>query len=117
MGFAETLIGSKTKMKLLGFLLEHKKDSYAISELAKLTHLPKSGVSKVVETWEGSGLIKINRIGNTKAVGIDQDFFLLPELSKLFTEPQKQAQKHAKKFAKSLLGKLGGDMSALVVYG
>lgn len=117
MRFVETIIGSKTKTKLLGFLLEHKKDSYTISELAKLAHIPKSGVSKVVEEWEGSGLIKVIRIGNTKAVGIDQDFFLLSELSRLFTEPPKRAHKFAKRFAKSLLHRVEKDVAALVVYG
>jgi len=117
MRFVKTLIGSKTKVKLLGFLLEHRKDSYSITELGKLTHTPKSGVSKVVDKWEGSGLIKVSRIGNVKAVGIDESFFLLPELEKLFTEPQKRAWERAMKAGKGLRQRLGRDASAIVVYG
>ncbi|MCK4327681.1 MAG: nucleotidyltransferase domain-containing protein [Candidatus Diapherotrites archaeon] len=117
MRFVNALVGSKTKAKLLDFLLGHKKDIYSVSELAKLTRTPKSGVSKVIREWEGSGLIKVTHIGNSKAVSIDQGFFLLPELSKLFSEPQKRAHQYARRFARNLIAKSGKDVSALVVYG
>jgi len=59
---------TKTFLTLLEFLASHPYDSFALSELAHKSSVPKGTVSRVIHTLEQEGFIKTEEIANLKRI-------------------------------------------------
>ncbi|HLC79064.1 MAG TPA: nucleotidyltransferase domain-containing protein [archaeon] len=93
------VIDTDSKTKLLNYLLERPNSSFSVSELGRLSDLPKASVSNIVSEWEQIGLVESKWQGRNKLVVLNSNFYLLPELKKIF--------KKTKDFQKPLLKELG----------
>jgi predicted nucleotidyltransferase len=86
------LIDSKSKAKLLPLLLDRPGSVFSVSELGRLAGLPKASVSVIINQWQETGLVFSKQQGRNKLVSLNQDFYLFPELVKIF-EKTKNFQK------------------------
>lgn len=110
------LIDSKSKASLLQRLLERPNAVFSVSELGRLSGLPKSSVSAIVAQWEGSGLALSRQQGRNKLVSINPKFHLLPELRKIF-EKTGDFQKPLISELKSMRSLKSPQVRAVVVFG
>jgi len=78
------IVDSDSKTKLLVKLLERPSASFSVSGLGRLADLPKASVSNIVAEWEKTGLVLSTQEGRNKMVYINTNFYLLPELEKIF---------------------------------
>ncbi|MFH1663746.1 MAG: nucleotidyltransferase domain-containing protein [archaeon] len=83
MSLMQQSINSKSKILLLEKLLD-KSGSFSVSELGRLSGIPKATVSGIVNDWEKAGLVLVEYQGRNKLAKINQKFYLLPELKKIF---------------------------------
>lgn len=83
MGLIQQLINSDSKILLLEKLAD-KKSVFSVSELGRLAGIPKATVSVIVIDWEKAGLVESQHQGRNKLIKINQKFFLLAELKKIF---------------------------------
>lgn len=81
----QQLLDSKSKILLLEKLSD-RPQAFSVSELARLASLPKATVSGIVSDWEKAGLALCEHQGRNKLVRINQKFYLLPELKKIFSK-------------------------------
>lgn len=115
MRLLQWLMDSKSKILLLEKLLQ-RPSAFSVSELSRLAGLPKSTVSGIVGEWEKAGLLLSERQGRNKMVRLNQGFYLLPDLKKIF--------KKTGSFQEPLFGKLKSlktmkspKVKAVVVFG
>lgn len=92
MDILSKIVNSDSKTKLLVKLLERPNASFSVSGLGRLADLPKASVSNIVSEWEKIGLVLSTHEGRNKMVYINTNFYLLPELKKIF-EKTKDFQK------------------------
>lgn len=109
------LADSNSKAHLLQYLLDSSQP-FSVSELARLSDLPKASISVIVSQWEKTGLVLAKTQGRNKLVGINPKFYLLPELKSIL--------KKTKNFQKPLVEKLGSlsitknsKVKAIIVFG
>jgi len=79
----QQLINSNSKILLLEKLLD-KPSAFSVSELGRLSDIPKATVSVIVNDWEKAGLVESEQQGRNKLVKINRKFYLLAELKKIF---------------------------------
>ena len=77
------VLDSKLKISLLGMLLE-RKDAFSVSELSRLAGLPKATISTIIVNWEKTGLVTTEYQGRNKNTRLNQKFYLLPEIRKMY---------------------------------
>jgi|SRR3989338_5897881 len=111
----QQLLDSKAKVMLLSKLLD-KQGSFSVSELARLAGLPKATVSGIVIAWEKAGLVLAEQQGRNKLVRINQKFYLLPELKKIF-EKTGNFQKPLFKELRKMAAFKNPEAKAIVVFG
>ncbi|MDO8626947.1 MAG: winged helix-turn-helix domain-containing protein [Candidatus Diapherotrites archaeon] len=110
------LVDSKSKALLLSKLLDRLNANFSISELGKLSNLPKATVSFIINQWEKTGIVLSRYQGRNKLVSLNSNFYLLPELRKIFEK--------MKNFQKPLIDELNAlpvlkksGVKAVVVFG
>lgn len=80
----QALIDSKAKVVILEKMFERPNASFSVSGLGRLADLSKASVSNIVLEWEKSGLVLSRHEGRNKMVYINDKYYLLPELKKVF---------------------------------
>lgn len=115
MGLMQQLINSNSKILLLEKLLDKQTD-FSVSELGRLAGIPKATVSAIVKDWEKVGLIELEYQGRNKLVKINQKFYLLPELKKIFKKTS-DFQKPLFKIIKSSKVLKNSKIKTVVVFG
>ncbi len=110
------LLGSTSKTRLLSKIIERPRASFSVSELGRLADLPKASVSVIVGQWEERGLVLSQRQGRNKLVSLNPDFYLLPELKKIF-DKTKDFQRPLIERLKSLHSLKSQKVKAVVVFG
>lgn len=83
------LIDSKSKASLLAKLLERPHSAFSVSELGRLAGLPKASVSVIIVQWQKDGLVLSKQQGRNKLITLNSEFYLLPELKKIFEKTKK----------------------------
>ena len=114
MRIMQELLDSKAKIALMQNLLQRVEGQFSLSELARLSNMPKSTVSIVIDDWGKAGFIKVNYFGNLKAISLNKDFFLLSQLQKLFSLQIKKFDEAIKLLKKSKAFNAGFITSAVV---
>lgn len=79
------LLDSKSKLLLLEKILGNQ-NAFSVSELSRLSGLPKATISRTIRDWENAGLVTTEQQGRNKLVRVNQKFYLLPELKKIFSK-------------------------------
>jgi predicted nucleotidyltransferase len=64
---AETLLGSKVKIKVLRTLWKYKEKEFTIRELAKFLGISHTGVKKVLDELEKTNVVKVRTLGKSHA--------------------------------------------------
>ncbi|MCR4336060.1 MAG: nucleotidyltransferase domain-containing protein [archaeon] len=110
------LIDTKSKTRLLLKMLERPNSVFSVSELGRLSDLPKASVSGIITQWEQTGLVLAKQQGRNKLISLNPKFYLLPELKKIF--------KKTRDFQKPLTDQLMSfhslkkkQVKAIVLYG
>ena len=109
------LVDSNSKARLLRHLLDTSQP-FSVSELARLSSLPKASVSVIVRQWEKTGLVRAKLQGRNKLVEINQKFYLLPELKSIL-EKTKNFQKPLIEKLESMSITKNSKVKAIVVFG
>jgi len=65
--FAETLLGSKVKIKVLRTLWKYKEKEFTIRELAKFLVISHTGIKKVLDELEKTNVIRVRTLGKSHA--------------------------------------------------
>jgi predicted nucleotidyltransferase len=64
---AETLLGSKVKIKVLRTLWKYKEKEFTIRELAKFLGISHTGIKKVLDELEKTNVVKLRTLGKSHA--------------------------------------------------
>ena len=116
MDILKCFVGSDSKVKLLGRLLERPKASFSVSELGRLAGLPKASVSNIAREWEEYGLVLSRHQGKNKLVSVNQNYYLLPELMNVF-EKTRDFQKPLLNELESMPALKGRNIKAVMAFG
>ncbi len=108
-------IASKSKVLLLEKLLE-RPAAFSVTDLSRLAGIPKATVSNIVSEWQQAGLVLVEYHGKNKLTKLNQAFYLLPELRKIF-EKSKDFNRPLVDRLKSLPVLKGPKIRAVVVFG
>lgn len=106
---------SKSKIVMLSKILG-KNGAFTVSELGRLAGLPKATVSTIVVQWEKAGLVFAEFQGRNKIVRINQSFYLLPELKRIFKKSENFQEPFCKKL-ESATSLKSRKVKAVVVFG
>lgn len=109
------LINSNSKILLLENLLG-KPASFSVSELGRMAGIPKATVSLIINDWEKAGLVESEQQGRNKLVKINQKFYLLPELKRIFSKAGDFQRPLIKSLESSKLIK-NQKVAAVIVFG
>ncbi|MDO8634443.1 MAG: nucleotidyltransferase domain-containing protein [archaeon] len=115
MRLLQELLDSKGKVRLLGLLLE-RPYAFSVSELSRLSSLPKATTSLIVRDWDKAGFVETQLQGKNKLVKINQKFQLLPELKAIFEKSKNYNAPFFDKLKKLPVLKNPGVL-AVVVFG
>ena len=115
MELLKRLVNSNSKILLLEGLLG-KPASFSVSELGRMAGIPKATVSLIVRDWEKAGLVESEQQGRSKLVKINQKFYLLPELKKIFSKAG-DFQRPLIKFLESSNLMKNRQVAAVIVFG
>ncbi len=115
MQIMEQLMNSKSKILMLEKFI-HKSGHFSISELGRMTGTPKATVSGIIKDWEKTGLVLIEYQGRNKLIKINQKFYLLPELKKIFKKTS-DFQKPLFKTLKSLKLLKNSKIKIVIAFG
>src|SRR3989338_7659622 len=83
MHIIKQIMDSKSKISLLGLLLD-RPDTFSLSELSRLSELPKATVSGIITDWEKVGIVIVELQGRNKNMKLNQKFYILPEIRKMY---------------------------------
>lgn len=111
----QQILDSKSKILLMEKILSHK-SVFSVSQLSRLCSLPKATVSRIIKDWEKSGLIVSQEQGRNKLISINQNFYLLPELKRIF-EKTRDFQKPLIDRLKAMQVIKSRNVKAIVVFG
>ena len=82
--YLETLMGSKTKIKILRTLTKHRGKEYTIRELANSINTSHTGVNKALQDLYEMNIINIKTTGRAHAIQLNEKSILTPTLTHLF---------------------------------
>ncbi len=114
MGALELVLDSKAKLALLRKIVSNE-NAFSISELSRLSDLPKATVSITIKAWEKAGFAVAMQQGRNKLVRINKAFYLLPELKKIAAKAPNEQKKFFER-AKATASKYR-KIKAMVVFG
>ncbi len=103
--YLETLLGSRTKIKILRTLHRHRGKEFTIRELADFIGASHTGVRKTLNDLYEMNVITLKAVGNSHTVGINDFSHLLALLDAVF-EYEEETLSHLKESIRgSLCGK------------
>lgn len=103
--YLETLLGSRTKIKILRTLHRHGGKEFTIRELANFIGVSHTGVRKTLTDLYEMNVITLKAIGNSHTVSINNNSHLLALMDIIF-EYEEETLSHLKESIKeSLCGK------------
>lgn len=110
------IINSNAKVELLGYLLDRPELEMTVSDLSRISELPKSTVALIVEDWWDAALVNTRTQGKNKLVKVNPHCSLLIPLKKLLEANQHHLNPLVKRIArmKTLQDK---QVKAVVVFG
>lgn len=82
--YMETLLGTKTKIKILRTLHRHRGKEFTIRELSDYTHLSHTGVRKALQDLYDMNAVTLTAQGRNHVIYLNQESHLTPLLSYLF---------------------------------
>ena len=99
--YLETLLGSKTKIKILRTLHRYKGKEYTIRELSNHINTSHTGVNKALQDLYEMNAVTLKTAGRSHTISLKEESHLTPILATLFNyeeetikELQKDIQKH-----------------------
>jgi len=82
--YLETLLGSKTKIKILRTLHRHRGKEYTIRELANHINTSHTGVNKALQDLYEMNAVTLRKAGRSHTVTLKEESHLTPILTTLF---------------------------------
>ena len=110
--YLETLLGSRTKIKILRTLHRHRGKEFTIRELADFIGASHTGVRKTLNDLYEMNVITLKAVGNSHTVGINDFSHLLALLDAVF-EYEEETLSHLKE---SIRGSLCGKDYICLLY-
>ncbi|MFH2110722.1 MAG: nucleotidyltransferase domain-containing protein [Candidatus Bathyarchaeota archaeon] len=99
--YLETLLGSKTKIKILRTLHRHEGKEFTIRELSNFINTSHTGVQKALQDLYEMNAVTLKAVGRSHTVSLKEESHLTPILTSLFNyeeetirELQKDIRKH-----------------------
>ncbi len=80
----ESLIGSKSRVKVLTLFLLNPGKRFYVREVERLTGENINSIRRELKNLESMGLLKSEKAGNLKYYTVNQDFNIYPELRDIF---------------------------------
>ncbi|MDO8340309.1 MAG: hypothetical protein Q7T16_06660 [Candidatus Burarchaeum sp.] len=84
--YLEKILGTSTKIAVLGVLVNNPEKSYFEKELANAAGAAVSETNRQMSELVGSGLVRLERTGKVKLYSINKSHFLVPSLKRLFRD-------------------------------
>jgi predicted nucleotidyltransferase len=100
--YLETLLGSKTKIKILRTLNKHKGKEFTIRELSDYINTSHTGVRKALQDLYEMNTVTLQTAGRSHTVHINEKSHLTPLLSSLFRYEENTVQELQKDIKKHL---------------
>jgi len=99
--YLETLLGSKTKIKIFRTLYRHKGKEFTIRELSDFISTSHTGVRKALQDLYDMNIVTLKTVGRSHTVSFNEESHIMPLLASLFNfeeetiqELQKDIKKH-----------------------
>jgi len=86
---AETLLGSKVKIKVLRTLWKYKEKEFTIRELAKFLGISHTGIKKVLDELEKTNVVKLRTLGKSHAFKLNADSYTAKIVEDVFDKEAK----------------------------
>jgi len=88
----ESLIGSKSRVKVLTLFLLNPGKRFYVREVERLTGENINSIRRELRNLEAIGLLKSERAGNLRYYSVNQDFNIYPELRDIFLKTEGAAE-------------------------
>lgn len=86
---AETLLGSKVKIKVLRTLWKYKEKEFTIRELAKFLEISHTGIKKVLDELEKTNVVKLRTLGKSHAFKLNANSYAARIVEDVFEKEAK----------------------------
>ena len=100
--YLETLLGSKTKIKILRTLRRHKGKEFTIRELSDFIDTSHTGVRKALQDLYEMNAVTLKAAGRSHTVSFNEESHLTPILTTLFNYEEETIQELQKDIKKHL---------------
>lgn len=98
--YLDRVLGTGTKVSLIGILIASLGRKYTESGLAKEAHVANSEANRQMKELVDSGLVRMERVGRSKMYSINESHFLVKPLRLLFQDLNKVYRQAAEKISK-----------------
>jgi len=113
--YLDRILGSKTKINVLSFLVTHPERSIVENELAREAGVSVSEVNRQVKDLVNVGLVIMERTGRAKVYRVNQQHFLYEPLKSVFRGLEEIYREIVGKVAKFVAGK--HKVEAVLLFG
>lgn len=86
---AETLLGSKVKIKVLRTLWKYKEKEFTIRELAKFLEISHTGIKKVLDELDKTNVVKLRTLGKSHAFKLNANSYAARIVEDVFEKEAK----------------------------
>jgi predicted nucleotidyltransferase len=86
---AETLLGSKVKIKVLRTLWKYEEKEFTIRELAKFLRISHTGIKKVLDELEKTNVVKLRTLGKSHAFKLNANSYAARIVEDVFEKEAK----------------------------
>ena len=98
--YLDRVLGTGTKVSLIGVLIAGQSRKYTESELAREAHVAVSETNRQMKELVNSGLVRMERAGRSKMYSVNEGHFLVKPLRLLFQDLNRVYRQAAEKIAK-----------------
>ncbi len=88
--YLEQLIGNKTTISLVRALLNHRRKIFTVRSLAETAQVSASEASLVVKQLEEAGVVKIQLVGRSFLVTLNEESFVLQRIIKPVIDAERE---------------------------
>ncbi len=113
--YLDRVLGTGTKVSLIGILIASLGRKYTESGLAKEAHVANSEANRQMKELVDSGLVRMERVGRSKMYSINESHFLVKPLRLLFQDLNNVYRQAAEKIAK--FASSSKDVEAVILLG